>query len=353
MIDQTSQGQLVLWIVFGTGAAILLALLVAHLRHHLVDVLRAAGEAALGVFAAILHGIVHMLDGVSLLLSRAWRGLRDHYGPTKDSIDHWAGWSAILPLIALGLLIVNVAAEYTFASRIGYMLGLPPNTNIHLLDSLLGVLYVSMMATIAWGLADCHNLTPSGHSILWARLSDEGRARVAKWLLFAFALVLFDAIVLAWWSAEAALAGVNDIPLATLFLIVFSLLIAVAEAIVALPALAAVGVLWAFALSILLLALFLLGTALWVIAYILARLVNLLEKIVELLAGAGRKLWNGVAARYRLKPLDDPAPLPLIGWDTPRPRLIHSSTTDLTPTSMAAGLEARRDDPPPERMSEA
>src|SRR5919197_5589258 len=101
-------------------------LLLAHIHGHVIALLRAAGEMLLGIFEALLHAIEQLRQGLSTLSARAWEGLRNHHGRDRTTDDYWAGWAALVPLIAAVLVAMMVAADYLLAVRIGYLLGLPP-----------------------------------------------------------------------------------------------------------------------------------------------------------------------------------------------------------------------------------
>jgi hypothetical protein len=301
-------------------------LLIAHVHGHVIALLRAAGEMVLGVFDALLHAIEQLRQGLSALSTRAWEGLRNHHGRGRTT-DYWAGWAALVPLIAAVLVGMMVAADYLLAVRIGYLLGLPPHPiNAPLLDRLLGVLYVTMGVTLGIAWADAHGVSPAGESLFFSRLDEGARRRLAKWLRWAVVLVLVDAVVLMLWSVQAALLSINDPVSAGVFLMLFAVLVNGALIAAMLPALHVPAIVWVFALAVLYVLLFLAETALWGAAFVLAHIVAVGEAVIDLVAAIGRTMWNLAVSTDSERRIEDPKPRKLIGEKLPRPQLVSPQT---------------------------
>jgi hypothetical protein len=300
----------------------------------------------LGVFEALLHAIEQLRQGLSALSLRAWEGLRNHRGRARTTDDYWAGWAALVPLIAAVLVAMMVAADYLLAVRIGYLLGLPPRPiNAPLLDKLLGVLYVTMGVTLGIAWADAHGVSPAGESLFFSRLDEGARRRLAKWLRWAIVLVLVDAVVLMLWSVQAALLSINDPVSAGVFLMLFAVLVNGALIAAMLPALHVPAVVWVFALAALYVLLFLAETALWGAAFVLAHIVAVGEAVIDLVAAIGRTMWNLAVSKDSERRIEDPKPRKLIAEKLPRPQLVspQAATTPqlAAPATAGAGGDAR------------
>jgi hypothetical protein len=321
-------------------------LLIAHIHGPVIALLRAAGEMVLGVFEALLHAIEQLRLGLSALSTRAWEGLRNHHGHDRTTGDYWAGWAALVPLIAAVLVGMMVAADYLLAVRIGYLLGLPPRPiNAPLLDKLLGVLYVTMGVTLGIAWADAHGVSPAGESLFFSRLDEGARRRLGKWLRWAVVLVLVDAVVLMLWSVQAALLSINDPVSAGVFLMLFAVLVNGALIAAMLPALHVPAVVWVFGLAALYVLLFLAETVVWGVAFVLAHIVAVGEAVIDLVAAIGRTMWNLAVSKDSERRIEDPKPRKLIGENLPRPQLVSPQTATTpqlaAPATTGAGGDAR------------
>jgi hypothetical protein len=259
-------------ILIAAALAVLGLLLAARHLGPLIALLRAAGEMVLVVFELLLQAIKLERVALSALLTRSWQVLRAPQGPGPATGNYWPGWDALGRLSAAVLLGVMVAADYLLvAAPLGDLLGLalPPCP----INAPLGLLYVAMGVTLSIAWADACGVSPTGESLLFSRLRDEARGRLATWLGWAVVLVLLDGLLLLGWSVETLL-GIDTSGSAAVFLMLSALLGTAALIVALLPALHAPAVVWVFALAALYVLLFLFGTALWAATFLLARVVR-------------------------------------------------------------------------------
>ncbi len=319
-------------------AVLAIVVLVAHTHDALVSLVRATGQLITALLEALLHVVVHLIGGVTLLLTRAWPGLRDHAGPQREGGHRYhRAWDAVVALTMAALFAVLLASDYIYASRIGVLLGAPVATNESALDVFLGVMYVLTTVVLGAAAADACNISPAGTSIIFSRLSPPVRRHAALALGVCVAVALVNTGIFAAWTAEAALAQVNDLVLATIFLVVFAVLLNIALIVSALPLFTALGVLATFAAEAARLALFLMGVGLYMLIHMVARFIQALEMALALLALLGRLIWNPLARRLHNPILGVPPRLPLINTGLTFPRLrgdaITAAVTVTYPTS--------------------